>query len=704
LVRSRTLVRLTAEDIAERRSIVDEMSRLGHGTGAIADAILRNPSTRYLLDRQTNAKQVIRDDRRRRREERQEATAIGFGLPAISEYIEHHQALRELLWRELLVLPKGSPRRIQVASLLRLIDQDIAIAKGVEVGQPLVKFNWVQLLGQSNPDIAQHLASVVEGQVLARGPSASLKVDALTFATSEDFCNLNLDDKPMERQALSEFMRAGSGYNELVDICGMRSGKGTVGSVIVWFMVYQLLELADPQRYYGLAAGQTIGTLNMAMSQEQARKQVFKHCIDRVETGGRWFQELSAFCDRHLQSWKQVLSMQLPKNILMQCGHSSAKTQVGGTNICAVFDELCKFKTNEGKDNAESVYSQIKATTATFGEDSRVVTLSSPEWEGDYGMQLLTMAKERDDSPLNERCDACRSRAEAAGSVPSPAKSHPRMMAIHLPSWEANLSLTFEHLWETQNGAANPRAFWRDFGARPSTAKEGYYPNPERWDHQGDADLFYPYVEKAGRILLREDWAPCCESRRFVHVDLAVSRDSCGMAMAHKPVPGCPWYDKPDEDGNPNPKGRKVVVDLALQVRPQAPAPGQAPEISFEDVRDYIRDWQDRGFRIKSGRVTYDGWQSIDSRQILRKEGYRVEEFSLDRNLDGHDTLQELINTDQLAYFPHPVLVREAKALEFKGGRKVDHPPNGSKDVVDAVAGAVYHAYRYGGRTKFIGG
>ena len=66
--------------------------------------------------------------------------------------------------------------------------------------------------------------------------------------------------------------------------------------------------------------------------------------------------------------------------------------------------------------------------------------------------------------------------------------------------------------------------------------------------------------------------------------------------------------------------------------------------------------------------------------------------------------MQELINTDQLAYYPHPVLVREAKALELKNGRKVDHPPNGSKDVVDAVAGAVYHAYRFGGRTQFIGG
>jgi len=677
------------------------MRALGHDVPEIRDAILKNPITRYLLADQRNPDQTLRDDWATHRQDRQLATAMGYGLPAATTYLENVRALRALLWRDMQLLPPGSQKRIQIAGIIRELDRDEAIVGGVELQVPPIRINWMQLIGDANPELAAHFEKIIEGQVI--GSRSSLKVDALTFATSEDFCNLNLDDKPMERAALEQFMRAGSGYMELVDICGMRSGKGTVGSVIVWFMVYQLLELADPQRYYGLAPAQTIGTLNMAMSQEQARKNVFKHCLDRIETGGRWFRDLSAFCDAHLGSWKQVLSMQMPKNILMQCGHSSAKTQVGGTNICAVFDELCKFKTSEGKDNAEDVYSQIKATTATFGEDSRVCVLSSPEWEGDFGMTLLKMAKETDDAPVFERCDSCRARAERADYVASPAKSHPRMMALHMPTWEANLSLTFEHLWETQNGGANPRAFWRDFGAQPSTAKEGYYPNPERWDTQGDPVLFYPYVTEAGRVILRDDWKPCCDSRRFVHVDLALSRDSCGMAMAHKPVPGCRWFDNSEgEEANPRP--RKVVVDVAVQIRPAAPGPGQSPEINFEDVRDYIREWQARGFGIKSGRVTYDGWQSVDSRQILRKEGYRSEEFSLDRNLNGHDTLQELLNTDQLAYYPHPVLVREAKALELKNGRKVDHPSNGSKDVVDAVAGAVYHAYRFGGRTQFIGG
>jgi len=200
-----------------------------------------------------------------------------------------------------------------------------------------------------------------------------------------------------------------------------------------------------------------------------------------------------------------------------------------------------------------------------------------------------------------------------------------------------------------------------------------------------------------------EWFKPDCEGRRFVHVDLALSRDSCGIAMAHKPVPGCPWYEM--LNGEPNPDARKVVLEVVLQVKPQlAPGSRQAPEIDFDSVRQFIRDWQARKFRIKGGLVTYDGWQSIDSRQILRKEGFRTQEFSLDRNLEGHDTLQELLNTDAIAYYPHPVLLREAKQLQLKSGRKVDHVAKGSKDVVDAAAGAAYHALKSGGRRKFIGG
>ena len=220
---------------------------------------------------------------------------------------------------------------------------------------------------------------------------------------------------------------------------------------------------------------------------------------------------------------------------------------------------------------------------------------------------------------------------------------------------------------------------------------EGYYPDPNRWERQADPERQHP-LDEYGRLA---DWfAPCCDSRHFIHVDLALNRDAAGIAMAHQPVPGCPYYEA--KEAQPNAK--KVVLDLCGRF-----IPGPSGEIDFESVRQLIRDLQDRGFNVKGGGVTFDGWQSVDSQQILRKEGFRTGTLSVDRDLVAHDTLQELINTDQLSFYAHPVLLKEARHLRLLKGAKVDHPPGSSKDMIDAVAGAVFRAYEKGGRMAFVG-
>ena len=151
-----------------------------------------------------------------------------------------------------------------------------------------------------------------------------------------------------------------------------------------------------------------------------------------------------------------------------------------------------------------------------------------------------------------------------------------------------------------------------------------------------------------------------------------------------------------------NPKARKIVLDVCVQIAPPREREAKA-EISFERVRQLIYDWEDRGFKVKGGQVSYDGWQSIDSQQQLKRKGFRVAEFSLDRDVEGHDTLQELANCDELSFYRHAVLIREARALSLLRGKKVDHPKGGSKDVVDAVAGACYFALKRGGRMTFVG-
>ena len=97
---------------------------------------------------------------------------------------------------------------------------------------------------------------------------------------------------------------------------------------------------------------------------------------------------------------------------------------------------------------------------------------------------------------------------------------------------------------------------------------------------------------------------------------------------------------------------------------------------------------RDRGFPI--AQVSYDGWQSIDSIQILNQQNITAELLSVDRTIEPHETLKSCIQDNRINYYPHQVFFDEIQGLELVKGEKIDHPPKGSKDVADAVAGVAF--------------
>lgn len=633
------------EKIQERRDHVFELSPLYPRPKDILRALAQERPD--LLEGLRRPLEIIARDLKVRRREYAELVEER----RVVEVRAEHIAFKTKLLRMTLAVGEQLP----VASRLPVIRQasqlvdDITLARGLPLGRPF------------GPSPAE---ATTQTEVL----TATGIVDPLTFATDARFCGLSDIPTmfPMQYKVLREFMSPTTRYRVLVLVCGMRSGKGVLGSIIAWYAVHELLAMEDPQAFLGLAPSQEIQILTVATSRAQAKNNVFKHITDRLHTGGEWFTEIRK------QARIGALEVWLPKNIVIRCGHSRASSLVGGTSYVVILDELARFKDTEGRDNADDVYEKLSATTATFPEKARILVLTSPEWEGDKSMRLLeeALTVDQENRPL-----------------------YPHMYPLQMPTWEANQNLSQDDLWERFAGAAKPTAFWRDFGAQPPRAVQAYYPDPDRWVRQADPERQHPFDE-LGRLV---DWfRPCCDSRRFFHVDLGQKRDACGIAMAHKPVPGCPYHQT--KGGPLNPKAKKVVLDLCGRF-----VPGPSGEIDFEAVRQLIRDLQGRGFKIKGGGVTLDNWQSVDFRQILRKEGFHCDTLSVDRDLVAHDTLQELINTDELSFYAHPTLIREAAQLQLHKGSKVDHPAGGSKDIIDAVAGAVFQAYKKGGRMAFVG-
>lgn len=87
--------------------------------------------------------------------------------------------------------------------------------------------------------------------------------------------------------------------------------------------------------------------------------------------------------------------------------------------------------------------------------------------------------------------------------------------------------------------------------------------------------------------------------------------------------------------------------------------------------------------------ISADSFQSVDMLQTFRRAGFIT--GSMDRTTAPYEYLKSALYDERVSIPDHPVLRRELIALEIdhKSG-KVDHPPTGSKDFADALAGVVY--------------
>lgn len=160
---------------------------------------------------------------------------------------------------------------------------------------------------------------------------------------------------------------------------------------------------------------------------------------------------------------------------------------------------------------------------------------------------------------------------------------------------------------------------------------------------------------------------------RAVHIDLGLRHDATGIAMAH-------IYDVIN-----TPLGVKpvVCVDFMIRVVPDA-----GEEVSIEFVRMIVLKFYELGYRIRW--ISLDSYQSIDTIQQFRRLGFEADTLSV--NVEVYKLFKDLLYDGRLKFYYYEPFIVEVNQLEFDEVKnRVDHPREGSKDVVDAVAGCVYN-------------
>lgn len=168
---------------------------------------------------------------------------------------------------------------------------------------------------------------------------------------------------------------------------------------------------------------------------------------------------------------------------------------------------------------------------------------------------------------------------------------------------------------------------------------------------------------------------------RWIHIDLGLTSDCAGFAMGHIEGFGS---TQSGVAGGAKELMPIIKIDGLLRIKPP-----RGDEIQFYKIRDMIYLLRDNGINIKW--ITFDSYQSVDSIQLLRKQGFLTGRSSMDQSDDPYNYLKGALYDGRLRAPRHDHCVMELMSLEqdAKTG-KIDHPPTGSKDVSDALAGVVW--------------
>lgn len=181
----------------------------------------------------------------------------------------------------------------------------------------------------------------------------------------------------------------------------------------------------------------------------------------------------------------------------------------------------------------------------------------------------------------------------------------------------------------------------------------------------------------------RPKWFPGVD--RAVHVDLAQSKDCAGIAMGCiGAVKTVTRFDADERTYRTTDYG--MFVDFALRVRA-----AHGSEIDFSKIRAFIFYLQHIGYPVRY--ISYDGWQSVDSLQIMHKAGFDVKTLSVDKKPTQYHYLRSTIMEGRLDMYDFQPLTDELTRLQdhtLDGSRPaINHPPKGSKDISDAICGVV---------------
>ncbi len=248
---------------------------------------------------------------------------------------------------------------------------------------------------------------------------------------------------------------------------------------------------------------------------------------------------------------------------------------------------------------------------------------------------------------------------------------YPNVFALKRPTWEVNPTRKiddFKLAFFTDMGDAMQR-----FACVPTFSSDRFFKQTEKV--RAAMTVRNP-IDSHKRF--DSSFVPDPDKTYFVHADLAQKHDKCAVAIAHVEK----WVNiqviKDYDQIAP-----VVVVDAVAWWEPRVEGP-----VDLSEVKQWIQNLRRLGFNI--GMVSFDRWQSFDIQNELKAIGMRTETVSVAKK--HYEDMAMLVYEERLAMPMIDLLFEELSELKIMNNNKVDHPRKKSKDLADAVCGAIFGA------------
>ena len=465
--------------------------------------------------------------------------------------------------------------------------------------------------------------------------------------------------------------------NEVILQLGKGSGKDYTSTIACAYVVYLLLCLKDPARYFGKPPGDAIDIINIAINAVQANRVFFKGFNQRIEKSP-WFQ------GKYIA---KANSVEFDKEVTVHSGHSQRESWEGYNVLIVILDEISGFDLestsgNEQAKTASAIYKMYRASVnSRFPDFGKLILLSFPRFKNDYIQQrynevvaekeiVLRHHKFKVDPELPDGIEGNEFEMEWEEDHIISYKI-PRVYALKRPTWEINPTRKIEDF--TIDFYTDPTDALSRFACMPPDATDAFFKNRTVIEKAfSNPNL---NVDSYGRFL--DSFKPDPDKFYYIHVDLAQKHDHCAVALSHVHN----WVTMKIGDRFKEAAPR-IIVDAVRYWTPTA-----SKSVDFTEVKDYIISLRERGFNIKM--VTFDRWNSHDMMQQLKAHGINCETLSVAKK--HYEDMSLCITEERIDGPKIQLLIDELLQLRIVKD-KVDHPRKGSKDLSDAVCGAIYNA------------